>query len=185
MNPLTSTFPSSWLRKKTTRSISKGYNVPKLCRDSDAVLIFLLTTRIRALGATEQKSRRNFLEGAECVREMVIFDAMPRDFKVVKQSAISWKYSGWQSNVLRSSKVAPTVSVTANGRADQFPRFFHLDDSDRDSPDGESTHPWGLHGAELTGTPALNRHRQFAHAPRVAPQRCCGSLSCSTQGPIR
>jgi hypothetical protein len=70
-------------------------------------------------GATEQKSstRKNssdFLEGVECVRQMVIFDVVPRDFKVVKQSAIHGNAGGWQSNFLLSTNAGPTVASTAN-----------------------------------------------------------------------
>ena len=65
----------------------------------------------------------DFLEGVECVRQMVIFDVVPRDFKVVKQSfrvekdrdlAIQGMTGGWQSNFSRSSNVAPMVALMAN-----------------------------------------------------------------------
>ena len=56
----------------------------------------------------------DFLEGVECVRQMVIFDVVPRDFKVVKQSAIQGNTGEWQSNFSRSSNVAPMVALMAN-----------------------------------------------------------------------
>ena len=70
-------------------------------------------------GATGQKSsiRKSeaiFLEGVESDRQMVVCDMVPRDFKVVKQSAIQGNTEEWQSNSSRSSNVAPMGALMAN-----------------------------------------------------------------------
>ena len=55
--------------------------------------------------------------------KMLIFDVVPRDFKVVKQSfrvekdgdwAIQGNTGGWQSNFSRSSNAAPMVVLMAS-----------------------------------------------------------------------
>jgi hypothetical protein len=44
----------------------------------------------------------------------VVYDVVPRDFKVVKQSAIQGNIGVWQSNFSRSSNDAPMVVLMAS-----------------------------------------------------------------------
>jgi hypothetical protein len=45
---------------------------------------------------------------------MVIFDVVPRDFKVVKQSPIQGNTGGWQLNFLLPSNATPMAALMAN-----------------------------------------------------------------------
>jgi amino acid transporter len=51
---------------------------------------------------------------------MVIFDVVPRDFKVVKQSPIQGNTGGWQLNFLLPSNAAPMAALMGNQQS--YPR---------------------------------------------------------------
>jgi hypothetical protein len=70
-------------------------------------------------GATGQKSSirkmsSDFLEDVECVPQMVVFDVVPQDFNVLKQSAIQGNTGVWQLNFSRPSNAVPMVALMAN-----------------------------------------------------------------------
>ena len=46
-------------------------------------------------------------EASNAFRQIVIFDVVPQDFNIVKQSAIQGNTGVWQSNFSRSSNAAP------------------------------------------------------------------------------
>jgi hypothetical protein len=66
----------------------------------------------------------DFLEGVECVPQMVIFDVVPQDFNVLKQSAIQGNTGVWESNSSRSSNAVPMVALMANRQLINWPATF-------------------------------------------------------------
>ena len=82
-------------------------------------------------GATGQKSSirkmsSDFPRRRRSDRQMVIFDMVPRDFKVVKQSAIRGNTEEWQSNFSRSSNVAPMAALMGNRQPINWRATFTL-----------------------------------------------------------